>query len=85
MKLQVKIAMVLGALALAVAPAMSLADQPADPPAGEPSESSSLAGRRGGGGRLLVGVRRRLPNAAAVLRALCDLRGTRTFCLRDST
>ena len=31
MKLQVKIAMVLGALALAVAPAMSLADQPADP------------------------------------------------------
>jgi hypothetical protein len=31
MKLQTKIAMVLGALALAVAPAMALADQPADP------------------------------------------------------
>ena len=31
MKLQMKIAMVLGALALAVAPAMALADQPADP------------------------------------------------------
>jgi hypothetical protein len=31
MKLQVKIAMVLGALALAVAPAMALGDQPADP------------------------------------------------------
>jgi hypothetical protein len=31
MKLQVKIAMVLGALALAVAPAMALADQPEDP------------------------------------------------------
>ncbi len=31
MKLQIKIVMVLGALALAVAPAMALADQPADP------------------------------------------------------
>src|SRR5262245_58312841 len=31
MKIQMKIAMVLGALALAVAPAMALADQPADP------------------------------------------------------
>lgn len=31
MKLQMKFAMVLGALALAVAPAMALADQPADP------------------------------------------------------
>lgn len=31
MKLQMKIVMVLGALALAVAPAMALADQPADP------------------------------------------------------
>jgi hypothetical protein len=31
MKLQMKIAMVLGALALAVVPAMALADQPADP------------------------------------------------------
>lgn len=31
MKLQMKIAIVLGALALAVAPAMALADQPADP------------------------------------------------------
>jgi hypothetical protein len=31
MKLQMKIAMVLGALALSAAPAMALADQPADP------------------------------------------------------
>jgi hypothetical protein len=31
MKLQMKIAMVMGALALALAPAMALADQPADP------------------------------------------------------
>jgi hypothetical protein len=31
MKLQMKIVMVLGALALAVAPAMALGDQPADP------------------------------------------------------